>query len=62
MQIEFGGRQFWDCSIGTSETFNPSDPWNYVASGQVCICALLHACLAGCAEEYRGARGGEPFH
>jgi hypothetical protein len=34
MKLEFGGRQLWDCSIGDDENFNPSDPWNYVASGQ----------------------------
>ena len=35
-QIEFSGRTLYDCSAGGA-TFNPSDPWNYVASGQVCV-------------------------
>ncbi|KAI7845331.1 hypothetical protein COHA_001172 [Chlorella ohadii] len=34
LKIEFAGRDLWDCSIGSDENFNPSDPWNYVASGQ----------------------------
>ena len=34
VQLEFGGRQFYDCSL-QQEDFNPPDPWNYVASGQV---------------------------
>lgn len=34
MKIEFKGRQFWDCSLSDDKTFNPDDPWNFVASGQ----------------------------
>jgi hypothetical protein len=34
LQLEFGGRTFYDCSLQQKD-FNPSDPWNYVASGQV---------------------------
>ncbi|KAL4427647.1 hypothetical protein ABPG75_001736 [Micractinium tetrahymenae] len=34
MKIEYKGQSFWDCSLGDDKNFNPSDPWNYVASGQ----------------------------
>jgi hypothetical protein len=36
-QVEFGGREFWDCSL-IQKNFNPNDPWNYVSSGQVGSC------------------------
>ena len=36
-QVEFGGREFWDCSL-IEKNFNPNDPWNYVSSGQVGSC------------------------
>lgn len=34
-QIEYKGQSYWDCSLGADQNFNPSDPWNYVESGQV---------------------------
>ncbi|KAL4444675.1 hypothetical protein ABPG77_002492 [Micractinium sp. CCAP 211/92] len=34
MKIEYKGQSYWDCSLGGDNSFNPSDPWNYVTSGQ----------------------------
>lgn len=43
-QLEFGGRQFWDCSL-QQEDFNPDSPSQYVASGQCIPVADINAAL-----------------
>jgi hypothetical protein len=44
LQLEFGGRQFWDCSL-QQEDFNPDNPWDYEASGQCVPVADINAAL-----------------
>ncbi|KAL4855816.1 ABC transporter G family member 22 [Chlorella vulgaris] len=44
LKLEFGGRTFYDCSLQQKD-FNPSDPWNYVASGQCVEVTDINAAL-----------------
>jgi hypothetical protein len=55
LKIEFGGRTLYDCSL-QDKTFNPKDPWNYVASGQV---GVLGGCFhVGARDELGGLVAG----